>query len=291
MITILQRRKNKMSLDYDMALEPYVKTASFLNDIVFGDVGMSVWDLERCIIYKAGNKMDLKTKPGDPMKEGMGVYQAIHEKRRIFRRINKSNIYNCAYIVIALPVYSATGAVVGGVAISQTADQQDEMKSMASALQESISVLASSTEEISAQTEEISAVCQTVLQAAHDSLNRAKKTDEVLRFIKSIAGQTNLLGLNAAIESARVGEQGRGFGVVAEEIRKLAANSLSSVEQINNILKTIQSDGQNTYQQIERIETVVLEIAQAAAAVAQAVQKSNMMASSLDAMADNLSNG
>jgi len=278
-----------MSLDYDQALEPFVQAASFLNDIVFGDVGMSVWDLKKCLIYKPGKKMDLKSKPGDLMKEGMGVYQAIKEKRRVFRRVNKSDIYNCSYIVIALPIYSSTGAVVGGLAVSQATDQQDEMKTMATALQDSISVLASTTEEISAQTEEISAVCRTVLQAAHDSLSRAKKTDEVLGFIKSIAGQTNLLGLNAAIESARVGEQGRGFGVVAEEIRKLAANSLSSVEQINNILKTIQSDGQNTYQQIERIETVVLEIAQATAEVAQAVQKANMMASSLDVIADNLS--
>jgi hypothetical protein len=280
-----------MSPTYDQELEPFVQAANFVNDIVFGDVGMSVWDREKCLIYKPGKTMDLKTKPGDPLREGMGVYQAIHEKRRIFKRVSNSEIYNCSYLVISLPIYSSAGAVVGGVSVSETTDTQDEMKTLSVSLRDSINVLASTTQEISAQTQEIAAACRTVLQSSHDSLDRARKTDEVLGFIKSIAGQTNLLGLNAAIESARVGELGRGFGVVAEEIRKLAANSLSSVEQINSILKTIQSDGQSTYQQIEHIETVVLEIAQGIADVAQAVQKTNAMAINLDNMADNICKG
>lgn len=68
----------------------------------------------------------------------------------------------------------------------------------------------------------------------------SQRTDEVLNFVKGIANKTNLLGLNAAIEAARAGDAGKGFGVVADEIRKMSQSTRQSVEEINQILGGIQ---------------------------------------------------
>ncbi len=265
----------------DAALKPYLEVADFLNEIVFNDVGIGVFDLEKCLVYKPGKEMDLQAKPGDPVKAGSGVSRAMQEQRRIVMKIDKS-VYGRPYIVVAAPVLSETGQVVGGVAVTEPTDQQDEMAQMAAVLGENIHILASTTEEISAQTEEITAVSQTLAVMAQESLSRTRESDKVLSLIKSIAGQTNLLGLNAAIEAARVGTAGRGFAVVAEEIRKLAADSNSSIEQINNIIRTIQADSEYSFKQIIHIKEVMSEIAQATADVAAAVQKAGTMASRLD---------
>ncbi len=100
---------------------------------------------------------------------------------------------------------------------------------------------------------EIEHVLKTVTSVEHYS----SKIGDILEAIKAIADQTNLLALNAAIEAARAGEQGRGFAVVADEVRTLASRSQESTGEINAIITELQESVANSVVAMKRGDDLV----------------------------------
>ncbi|EJL6656461.1 methyl-accepting chemotaxis protein [Vibrio cholerae] len=94
---------------------------------------------------------------------------------------------------------------------------------------------------------QVSSMAETITRMSEDT----KQINSVLQVIGAIAEQTNLLALNAAIEAARAGEQGRGFAVVADEVRALASRTQQSTSQINDMLATLKTTTENVVKEMD----------------------------------------
>ncbi|MCG7584041.1 methyl-accepting chemotaxis protein [Photobacterium sp. OFAV2-7] len=111
---------------------------------------------------------------------------------------------------------------------------------------------------------------QDAANVIHELENNAQGINQILSTIQGIAEQTNLLALNAAIEAARAGEQGRGFAVVADEVRVLSQRTHDSTEEIRSMIETLQ---QNTQQAVDSMQTST-ELADQSVGYAEAASES-----------------
>ena len=164
-------------------------------------------------------------------------------------------------VATAMHEMSATAQEVArhAAAAATAADDADR------SAQQGEQVMQATIQTITGMRSEIASTAEVIRRLETDS----GRIGKVLEVIRGIAEQTNLLALNAAIEAARAGEQGRGFAVVADEVRTLAQRTAESTAEINQIINTVQTGAINAVRAIEsgqnRSEEGVIQVTEAGA--------------------------
>lgn len=154
------------------------------------------------------------------------------------------------YRSTAIPIINGNSKVIGCIVVSTFLDKQKKVADMAEELSKSTNELLSYITKVSLGIEEIVQKNRGTRDMLDKTVKHTEETDNVIGFIKDVSKKSNLLGLNASIESARAGDVGKGFGVVATEIRKLADSSNQSIKAIESTLSNIKNNAKTIFENI-----------------------------------------
>lgn len=239
-------------------MEALIAITPWIADMLHSDLGFAVTDREKFIIQKDGKTVKLNIIPGDPVNPKSAMAEAMRTNASAAKNMDAS-LYGIPVRIYGYPIVDEHRKVIGSVGIAKNIETWTGLNKSAEELLESsndVGFIINQFLEIASQLNKDSEI----LQNKADFINhKFKKTNQILDSIKAISSQTRLIGLNAAIEAARIGEVGRGFGVVANEIRKLSGNSNDASKEIETTLNELQIDLQQITEEVNSINSTVIE--------------------------------
>ncbi len=220
-------------------LQAIISTAPYFQQLINDDITIGVYDTEKLIVNFPATTFALNVSPGDPLLEGDIITKAIRENKNQ-AMIVPAHILGVNLVSMAVPLRDENGQVVGGVGVGQNTEKANKLSEVANGLSTVVEDVTSTITEMAVSISQLSENMGVISEKSNKVNDSIKLIEDVSNVVKGIADQSNLLGLNAAIESARAGEHGRGFSVVADEIRKMAAGSKNQVEEIHTITTKIE---------------------------------------------------
>lgn len=227
----------------------------YFEKIVGNDIMLGVCDMKEFKYYRPAKELDLGLRPGTPISpDDNNLRTALVDGKSSVTRVPAS-AYGFELDAAAVPIKDSTGKVVGALATAYTLQHNELLGNFTIDLETISGQLSDMVQTIAAQSEQLSATTTDIQSNTRQAVENSKDVNKVAGFIREISEQTNLLGLNAAIEAARVGEAGAGFGVVASEVRKLSVDTKQATQNIEKSLSSVQQSIQYMEQEISAIAT------------------------------------
>lgn len=254
--------------------------AQFIGNLFPLDCMVSVTDREKFIAYYPGEKIDIGASVNVPIPEGEIIAEVIRTGKRTVAEVPKE-IYGYSFKGIVVPIRGNDGDVIGTFNVGIDLSTQNELLFIAENLATSFQQISASTQELASNAQHLSHLQHNLSVTSDEFQNYIKQTSGILELIDDVAIQTKMLGLNASIEAARAGDVGRGFQVVAQEIRKLSDATAKSVQEIAAVLNKINVMVTDMATAIENTEKYSSSQAAASEEITAAVEENAAVAEKL----------
>ena len=270
----------------DPLLEAFVKVAPFLNELITEDITIGICDTEKFLLSVPGQTFSLGIKPGLALQPNDAITKAIQQRKTI-KEFVPEEVFGYPIVASAIPLMNDAGKVIGGIGVGSSMEQYNVLFGIASKLAEAVEQVTATVEEIAASTSVLSENMNKISDQSKNVMESVTDIEKVANMVRGISDNTNILGLNAAIEAARAGEYGKGFSVVANEIRKLASHSkehtdvirgsVTKIDQLihklNGSISTINSETESQSAASEELSATMVEISHNAKELADIAER------------------
>jgi hypothetical protein len=227
-------------------IESLIDTAPIISEALGGNVVITIWDKYQCL-YSLDSKITKSTtKVGDPFDrkfiDDIGASDTLFRKKKSFTtNLNKTHLGTDLKITL-IPALDENKNAVGFMSLSTNTGDLKKIKGSTIELKGSLQETNTTIAEIANSATKLSERLNRMIENTQITEKLILESNEAVSLIEGISKQSNLLGLNAAIEASRAGEYGKGFSVVAGEMRKLSSNSGEFSKKISAALAEMSSN-------------------------------------------------
>lgn len=215
------------------SLQAFLEVAPLLPELINKeDIAIWATDHEKFVLFDIYGRFNIKIKPGDRLTPGSTPELVIRSQQKISRMVPR-DVYG---IVCHTNAYPVEGGVIG---ISLGIENEQTLQESLHDLDDAVEQIGTSGHQIASNAGDLSEFMNNLLQTVSETNGEIQKIDNIGSLIKGIADRSRLISLNALIESARAGEHGRSFSVVAKEMQKLSEETAKSIQSVRTTLENI----------------------------------------------------
>lgn len=270
-----EKNENEFILDF------LVKLAPSLQNLMPLDCIIGVSDREKLICSLPGKEIKLPIDTvGSKITDDLPVARAI-KSGKPQRMISPKEVLGITFEATAIPIFNSKGEVIGGIGLGIGLENREILINNANLVAESSEQTLTTIGELASSAGQLADQQSQLLQLAEEITKQISETEKIIEIIRGVAHTSNMLGLNASIEAARAGENGKGFSVVAGEIRKMAENSSTAIKDVESILNKIKEKIKVIDEKIEDTSTIGQKQAEATEELSNTMEELAKSASNL----------